>query len=179
MGSSLYAGENKLEEEKPAILKWSHKDAGDNILEEEKLGVAEWLYKELGLEEQECDLPHINSLKRHGFQDKNDFFKEYIVVASTCATGNAGPDVHMVLSPDWDQGHKQMNFIAWQIPDITGKLVEAAKFECNCNYTLEVEDDMLVAIWRDSSGRKEPAMKVYYLPIGEYTFAVSDIVYGK
>ena len=115
-----------------------------------------------GLDEEECeslDRIHIDHLEFHDFF--SDGHEEAVVVASTCMTGTAGPDIHAVYKRDADgkvvelpfrhaEGDPFFNRSGWKIP-VFG----------NRNYGLRVENGELVAHWRDSSDREAPLVVWY------------------
>ena len=95
------------------------------------------------------------------FDFTGDGQKEAVVVASTCMTGTAGPDVHAVYARDAGgkvaelpfhhiEGDPFFNRNGWKIP-VFG----------NTNYGLAVEDGQVVARWRDSSDREAPLVVWY------------------
>ena len=140
---------------------------------EDRLKLKLWYAKDPAY--AECETPiMIAPVIYHDFdQDMKD---ELVVVAASCMTGTAGPDIHMVLTPRMDG-----DFTAWEIPEITRAAYDAAAMEGNRNYRLSVAEGMLVATWRDRSDREEPPLRVRYTPVAvdKQAFAVYDIVYGK
>jgi uncharacterized protein YecT (DUF1311 family) len=111
---------------------------------------------------EECeslDQIHIDHLEYHDFIA--DGQQEAVVIASTCMTGTAGPDIHAVYKRDADgkvvelpfrhaEGNPFFNRNGWKIP-VFG----------NANYGLAVENGELVARWRDSSDREAPVVVWY------------------
>lgn len=111
---------------------------------------------------EECeslDQIHIDHLEYHDFIA--DGQQEAVVIASTCMTGTAGPDIHAVYKRDADgkvvelpfrhaEGDPFFNRNGWKIP-VFG----------NANYGLAVENGELVARWRDSSDREAPLVVWY------------------
>jgi hypothetical protein len=91
------------------------------------------------------------------FDFTNDGKAEVVVVASTCWTGTAGPDVHSVLSAKGER-----DFVELEIPEPDKKRFAAAKMEGNRNYQLRTESGLLVATWRDESGRRDSPLIVKY-----------------
>ncbi len=87
----------------------------------------------------------------------HDFFKdgqeEAVVVASTCDTGTAGPDVHAVYKRDVDGRVVELPF---RDPGKFPRGQGALPVFGNPNFDLAVEDGQLVAHWSDSSGRENP-----------------------
>ena len=110
----------------------------------------------------ECDSLdqiHIDHLEYHDFF--GDGQQQAVVVASTCMTGTAGPDIHAVYKRDAQdkvvelpfrhaEGDPFFNHSGWKIP-VFG----------NRNYGLAVEDGELVARWNDSSDREAPLVVWY------------------
>ena len=142
---------------------------------EDRQKLKQWIVQNKA--DPQCEsVPMIAPIIYHDFNRARDLTEELVVVASTCMTGTAGPDIHTVLTPTADGG-----FIEWEIPEVAGKLFDAANMQGNRNYRLSVKDDLLVATWRDRSGRTEPPLTIYYQPVGgdSRAFAVYDIAYGK
>jgi uncharacterized protein YecT (DUF1311 family) len=111
---------------------------------------------------EECeslDQIHIDHLEYHDFV--GDGQQEAVVIASTCMTGTAGPDIHAVYKRGADskiielpfrhaEGDPFFNRSGWKIP-VFG----------NANYGLVVENGELVSRWRDSSDREAPLVVWY------------------
>lgn len=110
-----------------------------------------------------------------------DFFgdgkKEAVVVASTCMTGTAGPDIHSVFGRAANgkvaevafrqvEGDPFFNRKSWKVP-LFG----------NRNYSLTVENGKLVARWLDTSDRSAPLV-VWYRWDGEAFVAENMKVEG-
>jgi uncharacterized protein YecT (DUF1311 family) len=102
---------------------------------------------------------HIDHLEYHDFV--GDGQQEAVVIASTCMTGTAGPDIHAVYKRDANgkvielpfrhaEGDSFFNPSGWKIP-VFG----------NANYGLAVENGELVARWSDSSDREAPLVVWY------------------
>jgi uncharacterized protein YecT (DUF1311 family) len=103
---------------------------------------------------ESLDQIHIDHLEYHDFI--GDGQQEAVVIASTCMTGTAGPDIHAVYKRDAGgkvaelpfrhaEGDPFFNRDGWKIP-VFG----------NANYGLAVEKGELVARWSDSSDREAP-----------------------
>jgi uncharacterized protein YecT (DUF1311 family) len=108
---------------------------------------------------ESLDQIHIDDLEYYDFI--GDGQEEAVVVASTCMTGTAGPDIHAVYKRDADgrvfelpfhhaEGDPFFNSSGWKIP-VFG----------NPNYGLAVENGGLVARWSDSSDREAPLVVWY------------------
>jgi uncharacterized protein YecT (DUF1311 family) len=95
----------------------------------------------------DCEGVDIDNLEYFDFDgDGND---EAVVVASTCATGTAGPDVHAVVRRQPDG-----SLIELKVPEPTAKQ-QAALFG-RVFYELKVHNGILVEAYHDESGRTDP-----------------------
>jgi uncharacterized protein YecT (DUF1311 family) len=129
-----------------------------------------------GVDECESlDQIHIDHLEYHDFT--GDGQKQAIVVASTCMTGTAGPDVHAVYKRGADGKLVELPFLNAKgdppAPEFSASIgassgVSARKDDGvgipvfgNPNYSLTVEDGKLVVRWGDSSDRDEPVVIWY------------------
>jgi uncharacterized protein YecT (DUF1311 family) len=111
---------------------------------------------------EECeslDQIHIDHIEHIDFI--GDGQQQVVVIASTCMTGTAGPDIHAVYKRDADgkvvevpfrhaEGDPFFNRSGWKVP-VFG----------NANYGLVVENGELVARWSDSSDREVPLVVWY------------------
>src|SRR5689334_20948409 len=88
--------------------------------------------------------------------------QEAIVVASTCMTGTAGPDVHAVYKRGADGKIVELPFLnAKGDPPFSEQSNEKIPVFGNANYTLRVENGKLIARWGDSSDREAPVVIWY------------------
>ena len=111
----------------------------------------------------ECDSLdqiHIDHLEYYDFT--RDGQPEGIVVASTCMTGTAGPDVHAVYTrlPDGTLGELPL-LNAKGDPPWSDQENQPIPLFGNPNYTLTVDGGKLVVRWGDSSDRDQP-LTVWY-----------------
>ena len=111
----------------------------------------------------ECDSLdqiHIDHLEYYDFTA--DGQQEAIVVASTCMTGTAGPDVHAVYTrhPDGTLGELPL-LNAKGDPPWSDHENQPIPVFGNPNYTLTVDGGKLVVRWGDSSDRDQP-LTVWY-----------------
>jgi hypothetical protein len=111
----------------------------------------------------ECDSLdkiHIDHLEYYDFT--RDGQPEGIVVASTCMTGTAGPDVHAVYTrlPDGTLGELPL-LNAKGDPPWSDQENQPIPVFGNPNYTLTVDGGKLVVRWGDSSDRDQP-LTVWY-----------------
>jgi len=80
-------------------------------------------------------------------------YNQVVVVASTCMTGTAGPDVHSVFTRDENGELKELP-------------IQEVKFEHrvlfgNGNSMFQIENDTLTEVYSDTSGRDEPVVVRY------------------
>ncbi len=116
----------------------------------EKEELAKWINK---LNECPDDSP-LYFYKLDYFDFKKDGSKQAIVVASTCMTGTAGPDIHSVFARDSDGELEEL-----KIPDADPKTYD--NLFGNRNYDLSVENGLLVAAFGDDSDRDTPLIINY------------------
>jgi uncharacterized protein YecT (DUF1311 family) len=95
----------------------------------------------------DCEGVDIDKLEYFDFLGDGD--KQAVVVASTCATGTAGPDVHAVVRRQPDG-----LLIDLKVPEPTEKQ-QAALFG-RVFYELHVQNGLLVETYHDESGRPDP-----------------------
>jgi uncharacterized protein YecT (DUF1311 family) len=106
----------------------------------EKEEIAKWINR---MEECPADQPpYFSQVDYYDF--KGDGTQQAIVVASTCMTGTAGPDIHSVLSRNSDGELEEM-----KIAEVDPKTYDG--LFGNSNYTLSVEKGLLVAAFTDGS----------------------------
>ena len=99
-----------------------------------------------------CEGVDIDNLDYFDFVGNGN--QEAVVVASTCATGTAGPDVHAVLRRQPDG-----SLVELKIPEPTDK--QYAALFCRCFYDLTVEDGLLAETYHDQSRRDDPLVIKY------------------
>ena len=108
---------------------------------------------------ESLDQIYINHVEYHDFF--GDGQQEAVVVASTCMTGTAGPDIHAVYKRDTDGKVIELPFRhAEGDPFFNGSGRKIPVFG-NANYGLALENGELVARWRDSSDREAPLVVWY------------------
>jgi uncharacterized protein YecT (DUF1311 family) len=128
----------------------------------EKEEIAKWINRL-----NECpDDPPLYFYRLDYFDFKGDGTKQAIVVASTCMTGTAGPDIHSVFSRNSDG-----ELIELKVPDADRKTYD--NLFGNRNYDLSVEDGLLVATFGDDSDRDTP-LAIKYKWNGK-EFAIASI----
>jgi uncharacterized protein YecT (DUF1311 family) len=95
----------------------------------------------------DCEPVDINSLEYFDFAGDGNV--DAVVVASTCATGTAGPDVHAVVRRRPDGSLAEL-----KVPEPTEK--QQAVLFGRVFYTLNVRDGILVETYHDESRRTDP-----------------------
>ena len=113
----------------------------------------------------DCDTVAIDSLEYSDFM--GDGNEEAVVVASTCATGTAGPDVHAVVRRQPDGSLAEL-----KIPEPTAKQYSA--LFGRVFYELSVRDGMLVETYHDESGRKDPLVIQYRWNAHDNEFQIAE-----
>jgi len=115
----------------------------------------------------ECpDDPPLYFYRLDYFDFRGDGTKQAIVVASTCMTGTAGPDIHSVFARDSDGA-----LVELKVPDADRKTYD--NLFGHRNYDLSVEDGLLVATFGDDSDRDTP-LTIKYKWNGK-EFAIASI----
>lgn len=114
-----------------------------------------------GVDECESlDQIHIDHLEYFDFT--GDGQEEAVVVASTCMTGTAGPDIHAVYAREADGKVAELPFLdARGDPPIDNSKFKRTPVFGNPNYSLGVEGGKLVVRWVDSSDREAPVVISY------------------
>lgn len=113
--------------------------------------VGQWLNKQ-----NDCPpdpAPYFYRLDYYDF--KGDGNQEAVVVASTCETGTAGPDVHSVIGRD---GSGEL--IELKLPEADAKAYDS--MFGNRNSDLSVENGLLVSTFEDDTGRETPPLLITY-----------------
>ncbi len=100
----------------------------------------------------------------------NDGNEDAIVTASSCNTGNGGPDIHGVFTKDSLRGITELN-IKYGPDTIYDNLVG------NRNYYLSHDDNFLIADFYDVSGRQHPLI-VYFKWEGK-EFIIAKVIKAK
>lgn len=132
----------------------------DNQIGKDEVGV--WLNQQ-----HDCPADPLPYFWRFDFVDlKGDRNQEAIVVASTCMTGTAGPDVHSVIARD-----SAGSLVEWEIAE--GDSSTYDNLFGNRNYDLTVRNGTLVATFEDDVDRETP-LTIKYKLNGE-KFAISSI----
>lgn len=98
---------------------------------------------------------------------KGDGNQEAIVVASSCMTGTAGPDIHSVVGRD-----SNGELVELKIPEADEKAYD--NMFGNRNSDLEVEGGLLVSTFNDDASRETPPLVIRYKWNGKQ-FAISEI----
>lgn len=100
---------------------------------------------------QADDVIHFWVMEPYDFLGKG--YDQVVVVASTCMTGTAGPDVHSVFTRDENGELKELEIVQ-------GKPEHRVLFG-NPNWTLRIENGLLVEKYHDTSDREDPLVIKY------------------
>ncbi len=122
-------------------------------LKADRAALTQWIARENHCDGQR-DSVSINRLLYFDFNA--DGVPELVVTASSCNTGNAGPDIHAVYAKNSKGGFTEI-----AVPEVEPKYYEA--MIGNRNYTLTVEDGQLIAEWHDGSDRPLAPLKIRYM----------------
>jgi uncharacterized protein YecT (DUF1311 family) len=114
----------------------------------------------------DCEGVVINHLEYFDFT--GDGQDEAVVLASTCMTGTAGPDIHAVVTRLPDGSLAEL-----KIPDPSEKQ-QVALFG-RIFYELTVKDGLLVGTYHDESGRPNPLVIKYRWSGRDKEFQVTDV----
>lgn len=108
-------------------------------------------------EQNECgdDLDQIHIIKLDAVDFTHDGRPQVIVVAMSCNTGTAGPDVQSVLSRGSDGKLIELN-----VPVVDSKVLDETLFGPG-SADLDAEGDLLELRYTDSTGRKNPLVVKY------------------
>jgi len=122
----------------------------DNQIGKDEVGV--WLNQH-----HDCPADPLPYFWRFDFFDfKGDGNQEAIVVASTCMTGTAGPDVHSVIARD-----RAGSLVEWELAEADSSTYD--NLFGNRNYDLAVRNGTLVATFEDDVDRETPLIIKYKL----------------
>lgn len=114
--------------------------------------VEKWIAKQ-----NDCgdDLDQIHIIKLDEVDFTHDGRPQAIVVAMSCETGTAGPDVHAVVARNSKEELVELPF-----PRVDPKILDEVLFGPG-NATLDVDHDLLVVTHTDSTGRENPLVVKY------------------
>jgi uncharacterized protein YecT (DUF1311 family) len=113
----------------------------------------------------DCEGVNIDNLEYFDFAENGN--EDAVVLASTCATGTAGPDVHSVVRRQPDG-----SLVELKIPEPTAK--QWAALFGRVFYDLSVEHGLLVETFHDESGRKDPVEIKFRWSAHDNQFEVAD-----
>ena len=140
----------------------AHKQSDE--IEQDELSV--YLAKQF---ECEPDQIYFWSVDQYDFLGKG--YDQAVVVASTCMTGTAGPDVHSVFTRD-EQGEIK------ELPMQEVKLEHNVLFG-NSNSQFHIEQGLLVDVYHDTSDRDAPLVIKYKWDGVKGMFAIVSVVAAK
>ena len=116
--------------------------------------------------DNQCEVAQITLWHLEKFDYAGDSSEGTIVIAFTCNTGTAGPDVHSVFDRD-----SEGELVELKIADADPKTFDS--LFGNRNYDLTAKDGLLVATWHDGTERERP-LTIKYKWNGK-EFAVTSI----
>ena len=123
--------------------------------------------------ECEPDQIYFSGVEQFDFLGKG--YDQAVVVASTCMTGTAGPDVHAVFTRDEKGELKQL---AMQEEAEELKMGYRVLFG-NANSDFRIENGVLVDVYHDTSDRDEPLVVKYKWDTTKEMFVVVSVVAAK
>jgi hypothetical protein len=115
----------------------------------DRSAVAKWLYSQY-----DCKKGSIEITRLDTYDFKHDGRQEFILVAATCNTGTAGPDVHAILERNGKNEFREL-----PTPDLEKKYYE--QMIGHANYDYLVKDNLLIERWKDSADRGSPLVVKY------------------
>ncbi len=118
----------------------------------EESEVEKWIAEQSGCGD---NMDQIHIIKLDAVDFTHDGRSQAIVVAMSCNTGTAGPDVQSVLSRGTDGKLIELN-----VPTVDTKILEANLFGPG-SADLDAQDDLLVLRYTDSTGRENPLVVKY------------------
>jgi uncharacterized protein YecT (DUF1311 family) len=135
----------------------------------EQAELSAYLAKQAGCEGEEVPPVYFWSVDQYDFLGKG--YDQAAVVASTCMTGTAGPDVHSVLTRDENGELKEL-----KIEEV--KLEHRVLFG-NANSSFRIQDGLLVQVFGDTSDRDDPLVIKYKWNIAKDQFAAVSVQAAK
>jgi uncharacterized protein YecT (DUF1311 family) len=137
----------------------------DKIEEQE---LRDYLAAQVGCDEQGQGV-YLSSVDQFDFLGKG--YDQAVVVASTCMTGTAGPDVHAVFTRDEKGELKEL-----KMEEV--KLEHRVLFG-NANSGFRIENGLLVEIFGDTSDRDDPLVVKYKWDPATEQFSIVSVVAAK
>jgi uncharacterized protein YecT (DUF1311 family) len=122
--------------------------AGQNAAQDRKKEISKDEVTQYIAKASSCDAGDITINSFEHFDFAGDGIGQAIVVASTCNTGTAGPDVHAVFVRQPDQSLAELKI--HQTNESKGVLLGRVFYDLNAN------DGLLVETFHDTSGRSDP-----------------------
>jgi uncharacterized protein YecT (DUF1311 family) len=134
----------------------------------EKDELSAYLIKQFECQEAEQPI-YFSMVEQFDFLGKG--YDQAVVVASTCMTGTAGPDVHSVFTRDADGELQEL-----KIQEV--KLEHRVLFG-NANSTFRVEKGLLVQVFGDTSDREDPLVIRYKWDAAKEQFTAVSVTAAK
>jgi uncharacterized protein YecT (DUF1311 family) len=139
-----------------------HHSPSDPIDEDD---LRQYLAKQNGCE---YDRIYISKIEPYDFLGKG--YPQFAVVASTCMTGTAGPDVHSVYTRNAGGELQELKIDTPKLPDVLFG---------NSNSTFEIENGLLIDDYGDTSERDHPLVVKYKWDAAKNQFTAVAIVAAK
>jgi len=135
----------------------------------EKEELSAYLGKQAGCEGEEVEPVYFWGVDYFDFLGQG--YDQAVVVASTCMTGTAGPDVHSVFTRDERGELKEL-----KIEEV--KLEHRVLFG-NPNSTFRIENGLLVDVYHDTSERDDPLVIKYKWDAAKEQFTAVSVEAAK
>lgn len=135
----------------------------------EKEELSAYLARQFGCEAEEVEPVYFWKVEYFDFLGKG--YDQAVVVASTCMTGTAGPDVHSVFTRD-EKGELK------ELKTQEVKLEHRVLFG-NPNSTFRIENGLLVDVYHDTSDRDDPLVVKYKWDAAKEQFVIVSVEAAK
>ncbi len=138
--------------------------------------ITEEMVKRYLADSSQCEVKDIYIDKMDYFNFTGHEYSDVIVVASTCNTGTAGPDIHSVFS--WGGEGKLTELDLTELDK--DKKVNPQRYQVlfgNRNYDLSSnqDDHELIATFTDSSGREDPLVLTFQWDGKQHKFLLNSV----
>lgn len=116
----------------------------------------------------EYDQIYVSKLEAHDFLGKG--YPQFAVVAGTCMTGTAGPDVHSVFTRNANGDLQELKMESPKLPNVLFG---------NSNSLFTIENGLLVDNFYDTSDREHPLIVKYKWDAPRDQFSVVEVIAAK
>lgn len=132
--------------------------------------ITEEMVQQYLAKQNQCDASQIYVNNFEYFNFTGHEYNDVIVVASTCNTGTAGPDVHSVFS--W-VGEGQLGEL--EIEEVNPKRYEVLFGNRNYDLSPNKDDRELIETFTDTSGRERPLVLMFQWDSKRYKFLLNAV----